>query len=125
MRRVRVIGASGSGKSMAARLLSSRSGLPHVELDSLLHLAGWTPNPCFAEAVRTLRRMSRREVLWNGNRERVQNLIAADHPLWWTWTTTPGRRVVIEQRLADPRWAHLEVVRLWTVQQIGHWQSAL
>ena len=110
MRQVLVIEASGSGKSMAARLLSSRSGVPHVELD--------VPRTLTVRqvAVRTLRRMSRREVVWFGHRERVGNLLAADHLLWWTWTTTPGRRVVIKRRLADPRWAHLEVVRLRTAQ---------
>lgn len=163
-----MIGASGSGKSRTARLLSGRLGAPHVELDALFHLANWTPNPRFAEdvddatagpawvcdgnytavrdllwdraqtlvwldlprtltfwrvAVRTLRRMSGREVLWNGNRERLRGLLAPDHPLWWTWTTTPGRRVVTEQRLADPRWAQLQVIRLRTPAEVDRWRD--
>ena len=164
-----VIGPSGSGKSTTAREISTRLGVPHVELDALHHLAGWTPNPRFAQdvdaatagpawvvdgnytatrdlvwaradtlvwldlprtltvrrvAVRTARRMARREVLWNGNRERVRGLLAPDHPLWWTWITTPGRRVVTEQRLADPRWAHLVVVRVRTPAEVTAWLAS-
>ena len=129
-----VIGASGSGKSTAARLLSDRLGVPHVELDGLFHLEQWRENPRFAEdvdastagaawvcdgnytvvrdllwdraqtlvwldlprtltfrrvAVRTLRRIVRREVLWNGNRERVRSLFAPDHA---------GRQPLAERR---------------------------
>ena len=75
-------------------------------------------------SARTARRMARREVLWNGNRERVRNLLAPDHPLWWTWTTTPGRRLETEQRLADSRWGHLSVVRLRTPAEVTAWLAS-
>ncbi len=45
MRRVAIIGASGSGKTTLARAMAERLGVPHVELDSINHQAGWTEMP--------------------------------------------------------------------------------
>lgn len=45
MQRIRVVGASGSGKTYLARQLAERLGLPHLELDSVQHLAGWRVAP--------------------------------------------------------------------------------
>lgn len=42
MRRVLVIGCSGSGKSTFARRLAASAGLPHVSLDALYWQPGWT-----------------------------------------------------------------------------------
>lgn len=41
MRRVRVLGISGSGKTTLAREVAARLGVPHLELDSVNHQAGW------------------------------------------------------------------------------------
>src|SRR3954467_15398975 len=41
-RRIQVRGSSGSGKTTLATELSRRLGAPHVELDALVHGAGWT-----------------------------------------------------------------------------------
>ena len=43
MRRVSVIGTSGSGKSALARELASRLDAAWLELDSVYHQAGWMP----------------------------------------------------------------------------------
>ncbi|MFC7022857.1 AAA family ATPase [Promicromonospora thailandica] len=48
MRRVSVVGASGSGKSTFARRLAQRLGAPYVELDALHWGPGWRPRADFA-----------------------------------------------------------------------------
>jgi adenylate kinase family enzyme len=45
MRRIVIVGCTGSGKTTLARRLSTRLGLPHVELDSIYHQPGWAPLP--------------------------------------------------------------------------------
>ncbi|MGI8652668.1 MAG: AAA family ATPase, partial [Geodermatophilaceae bacterium] len=41
MRRVSVVGVSGSGKTTVARVLSARLNAPHIELDAIFHQPGW------------------------------------------------------------------------------------
>ena len=45
VRRVSVVGNSGSGKSTVAAHLSAHLGVPHVELDAIFHQPGWLPLP--------------------------------------------------------------------------------
>lgn len=45
MRRVSVIGISGSGKSTVVRRLPERLDVPHVELDALFWRPGWVSSP--------------------------------------------------------------------------------
>jgi adenylate kinase family enzyme len=42
-RKIVIVGTTGSGKTTAARRLSSGLGVPHVELDALYHGPNWTP----------------------------------------------------------------------------------
>lgn len=53
MERVSVIGSSGSGKTTVARALSSRLGLPLLELDAVFHQPDWQqkPDPDFRAEV--------------------------------------------------------------------------
>jgi len=55
VKRIAVVGSSGSGKSTVARGISIALGIPHLELDSVFHLPGWTQLPTneFQDAVRT------------------------------------------------------------------------
>ncbi len=55
MRRVSVVGTSGSGKTTFAAALADRLGVPHIELDATYHQPGWVPLPenDFREAVTT------------------------------------------------------------------------
>ncbi len=43
VKRVLVLGSSGSGKTTMAKFLSERLGVPHLELDACFHEANWTP----------------------------------------------------------------------------------
>jgi adenylate kinase family enzyme len=45
VRRVSVVGNSGSGKSTVARELALVLGGPHLELDGVFHQPGWVPLP--------------------------------------------------------------------------------
>jgi len=45
MRRVSVVGVSGSGKTTVARALAQTLSAPLVELDGLMHQPGWQPRP--------------------------------------------------------------------------------
>ena len=45
MRRIAVVGSSGSGKTTMARAIAERLGHPHLELDSVFHQPDWTPLP--------------------------------------------------------------------------------
>ena len=45
VRRVSVVGCSGSGKSTVGRRLARDLGVPYVELDSIYHQPGWVPLP--------------------------------------------------------------------------------
>ena len=45
MRRIAIVGNSGTGKSTLAKELAEILGLTHVELDALFHQSNWTPTP--------------------------------------------------------------------------------
>lgn len=71
--------------------------------------------------LRTARRLATRTELYNGNREQWQTVLRASHPIRWTWQTHAAHRAAYERRLADPRWAHLSVVRWQTPAQVAAW----
>jgi adenylate kinase family enzyme len=43
VRRISVVGNSGSGKTTIARAVAAAAGIPHLELDSVFHQPGWQP----------------------------------------------------------------------------------
>ena len=45
MRRVSIIGTSGSGKSTVGAFVADRLGVPYIELDSIFHQPNWTQLP--------------------------------------------------------------------------------
>jgi adenylate kinase family enzyme len=64
----------------------------------------WLPR----QLRRTFRRMVRREVLWNGNRETVRNaFFSRDGLLWWSVRWYRPRRRTYPERLAPFPSAHL------------------
>lgn len=50
-RRILVVGVTGVGKSTFSRLLSERSGIPHIEIDGLFWGSGWMRRPEFESDV--------------------------------------------------------------------------
>jgi hypothetical protein len=78
--------------------------------------------------ARTFRRIIRREVLWNGNRERVRNLWALDpHESIIVWAFTQHRkyRDRYESAMSAPRYAHLQFIRLRSRSDIDAWVAGL
>ena len=85
----------------------------------------WLDYPRWVGTARTVRRTARRllarEELWNGNRERLRNLLDPGHPIPWSWQQHPGCRAKYEAAVADPRWSHLTVVRLRSPAETRRW----
>ncbi len=50
--------------------------------------------------------------LWSGNREDWRAWLDPDHPIRWAWSTWRERRERYEALVAEPRNAHLKVLRL-------------
>ena len=64
---------------------------------------------------RTLRRAVTREELWNGNREKLRNMIRRDpeeNLLLWTWIRHGRYRREYSAATTDEQWEHLAFVRL-------------
>jgi adenylate kinase family enzyme len=61
---------------------------------------------------RSLVRVLLRTELWSGNRERWSNFVRPSHPIRWAWSTWERRRQETEERLREPPYAHLLVLRL-------------
>ena len=177
LRRVSVVGNSGSGKSTFARRLAEVIGAPHVEIDAINHLPGWeqldraelcerlgpvaatdtwvidgnyaecvVDGPVWARAdtvvwldlpratvmrqlvARSVRRVLRREVLWNGNRERIGSLVAWDPErsiIRWAWTRHRTYAERYASAATSPRFAHLRFVRLWSHTEADAWIASL
>lgn len=90
LRRISVVGSSGSGKTTMGRRLASRFGLPVIELDALYHGPGWV-NPSREEFQRIVedaiaderwvvdgKYASVRERIW----ERATLIVWLDLPRW-------------------------------------------
>lgn len=173
MRRVSVVGSSGSGKSTFGRELARVLDVPYVELDAIHHLEAWTPiapddfvrrleeltdrpgwvidgnyrsvvtdGPVWERAdtvvwldvdkrvalwrvtKRTVARVITRRELWNGNRERLSNILSWDPErsmIRWVWTTHRAVRERFEQLTSGPGFAHLDIVRLRTPREVARW----
>ena len=74
---------------------------------------------------RTAARVVSREELWNGNRERWQNLVRLDDPeasmIAWAWFRHPVIRDRYLCAMGDPAFRHLRFVRLRSRRAAGRW----
>ncbi len=67
MRRLAVVGTTGSGKTRLAREISTRLEIPHIELDSLYWGPYWTEPPVEAFRERVARALTGEAWVVDGN----------------------------------------------------------
>ena len=84
MRRVSVIGTTGSGKTTLARSLSAALEVPHVELDALYWEPGWTEAEVGVFRQRVARSLSGASWVADGNYSKVRDIVwsRADTVVW-------------------------------------------
>jgi adenylate kinase family enzyme len=84
VRRVSVVGNSGSGKTTVARALAARLGVAHVELDAIFHQPSWTPLPTDEFRQHVADAISGDGWVVDGNYSAVRDLIwaRADTVVW-------------------------------------------
>ncbi|MDR2279236.1 MAG: hypothetical protein LBE07_00110 [Gordonia sp. (in: high G+C Gram-positive bacteria)] len=111
MRRVSVVGGSGSGKSTAARRLAEALDVPHIELDAVFWGPDWTPaDPeAFQDGVRRV--IAPDAWVVDGNYqsvvgrlvwERADTVVWIDPPRWrvmWQSVSRTVRRAATREEL--------------------------
>jgi adenylate kinase family enzyme len=76
-------------------------------------------------ARRSARRVVRRTELWNGNRETVRNVLAADSVVRFAWTIHGSTRERYDTLQHDPDLAGLAWIRLASRAEVRRWQRSL
>jgi adenylate kinase family enzyme len=77
---------------------------------------------------RTIRRAATREELWNGNVEPWSNFFdprPERNIISWAWTRYPHTKERYAQRVDDPRWAHLNFIRLTSQAEVDDFLTGL
>ncbi|HEY9377948.1 MAG TPA: hypothetical protein VIQ02_12730 [Jiangellaceae bacterium] len=84
MRRVSVVGNTGSGKTRLAKQLAARLGVPHLELDAIFHQPNWTPLPTDQFRERVAAVVAGDAWVVDGNYSSVRDLVwqRADTVVW-------------------------------------------
>jgi adenylate kinase family enzyme len=84
VRRISVVGTSGSGKSTVGRQLALGLGVPFVELDSIYHQPGWVPLPTEEFRRRAAEAVAGDGWVIDGNYSKVRPLVwaRADTVVW-------------------------------------------
>jgi adenylate kinase family enzyme len=164
-----VLGMTAAGKSTLAKELARLLGVPHVELDGIVHgpnwvdlsdeefhartaeilsAEGWVADgnypavrdltigqaetviwldypiiiPLWRVVPRTLRRIIRREELWNGNRETWRGaLFGRDSLVVWIVRMHHKRRREFAAVFAAPEHMHRTLVRLRSPRATARW----
>ncbi len=103
MRRVNVIGISGSGKSFVADRVGAVLGLPVVRLDALRHGPGWTEVPAAIFAERVACEAAKESWVMDGRYPLVRSLIwpRADTVIWTDLDRPTVMSQVIRRSLRD------------------------
>ncbi|MGH3662884.1 MAG: shikimate kinase [Micromonosporaceae bacterium] len=101
MRRVAVVGNSGSGKTTVGRALAGKLRAPFVELDAIFHQPGWTPlpEPEFRHRVSDI--VAGESWVIDGNYRAVRDLIwaRADTVVWFDLPRHAVMRQVVTRTL--------------------------
>ncbi len=84
MRRIVVVGTTGSGKSALARQIAGRLAIPHVELDALHWGPNWTGADTAVLRERVTRATQGEDWIVDGNYSRVRDIVwpRADTVVW-------------------------------------------
>jgi adenylate kinase family enzyme len=77
MRRVSMVGNSGSGKTTTGRALAARLGVPFLELDSIFHLPRWQERPLDEFRADTAAMAAGDAWVIDGNYSRVRDIVWA------------------------------------------------
>jgi adenylate kinase family enzyme len=77
VRRIAVVGTSGSGKTMFAAALAERLDLPHIELDALFWEPGWVEPDLSTFRARVTEAIAPDAWVLDGNYSRVRDLYVA------------------------------------------------
>ena len=75
MRRLSIIGTSGSGKSTVGALMAHRLAVPYIELDSIFHQPNWTQLPAAEFERRVEEAAARPSWVIDGSYSAVRDLI--------------------------------------------------
>jgi adenylate kinase family enzyme len=99
MRRISVVGSTGSGKTTVARAIAETLGYPHLELDSVYHQPDWVPLPDadFREIANEFAAQGRWVIDGNYSNGGVLDLVwnRADTVVW----VDPPKRTVMQRVL--------------------------
>ncbi len=84
LKRTVIVGASGSGKTMLAKQIAKKRGIPHIELDELYWDLNWTKVPDDEFRARIDQALSRASWITDGNYSKVRDLTwaRADTIVW-------------------------------------------
>jgi adenylate kinase family enzyme len=93
VRRVSVVGNSGSGKTTTARALAAAMGVPHLELDAVYHQPGWVELETQEFRRRVAEFVAADSWVVDGNYSKVQDLIW-DRADTVAWLDPPRHRVM-------------------------------
>ncbi len=75
---------------------------------------------------RTFKRLTTQEELWGtGNRENWRTTLSKDSIIWWMITTHRKRKAEYPPLLAQPEYAHLDVLHFTSPRQTENWLKGL
>lgn len=89
--------------------------------DTIIWLDYALPVVLWRVTSRTATRSIRRTELWNGNRERLASVFSKDSIILWALTTWGKNRRRYRELLAQPDYAHIQVVHLRSPRQTRIW----